>query len=116
MTAETVGALVAIAAYELVLGVLVIASARKHKEEGTEMVENLIAPVEIGDKVHYLLEDDETGVVSFVPYRVCGVAYIDGKWYAVDHDGDLNECNTRWCVIGYRGAEHCEVKGNKERL
>lgn len=68
------------------------------------MYKNLIPPVEIGDKVHYMrFHSDHT--VTFHPYTVRGVACLHGKWYVVDDDRSLNEVNTRWCVIGYRGAE-----------
>lgn len=66
--------------------------------------QDITPPVKIGDKVHYI-KIGENRVTTFHPYVVRGVAFLDGKWYAIDEDRGFNEVNTRWCVIGYNGKE-----------
>lgn len=62
-------------------------------------------PVSIGDTVHYI-EKDEDGVTSFHPYIVCGLATkADGKQYVITEDGEMNEINSAFCILGYRGHE-----------
>jgi hypothetical protein len=67
-------------------------------------MDNSTPPVKIGDKVHYMARY-ESGEVVFRSYTVCGVAFINNKWYAIDSERGFNECNTEWCVIGYQGTE-----------
>lgn len=61
-------------------------------------------PIKVGDKVHYI-EKDEDNVVTFHPYIVRGIALVDGKWFALDSEMELNEVDTEWCVVGYNGPE-----------
>lgn len=62
-------------------------------------------PVTIGDTVHYI-EMDENNVTTFHPYTVCGLATkADGKQYVITEDGELNEINSPFCIMGYKGHE-----------
>ncbi len=54
-------------------------------------------PVSVGDTVHYI-EQSAEHVVSFVPYKVTGLAVKDGKQYVITEDGDLNEIWSDMCV------------------
>lgn len=66
---------------------------------------NISYPVSLGDTVHYM-EKDEDGVTSFHPYIVCGLATkADGKQYVITEDGELNEINSHFCILGYKGHE-----------
>ncbi len=59
-------------------------------------------PVAVGDTVKSrCVEEDEHGnpVVTLVPWEVKGVAYKDGKYYAIDDSGELYECGTAECII-----------------
>ena len=79
-----------------------IADRFRKKDKHTKSV--CAPPIKIGDKVHYI-EKDEDNVTTYHPYTVCGVAFLDGKWYAIDKNKEFNEVNTEWCVLGYRGTE-----------
>lgn len=58
-------------------------------------------PVAIGETVKTACEEaDEFGnpVTELITWEVCGVAYKDGKCYAIDAHGEMYEVNTRYCI------------------
>ena len=60
-------------------------------------------PVSEGDTVHYV-EKTSDNIVSFVPYKVCGLAVKDGKQYVITEDGDLNEIWSEMCILDIGSA------------
>lgn len=59
-------------------------------------------PVAVGETVKTVcIEEDELGnpIATLVPWEVKGVAYKDGKYFAIDDSGELYECGTRQCII-----------------
>ena len=60
-------------------------------------------PVGEGDTVHYI-ERSSDHVVSFVPYKVCGLAVKNGKQYVITEDGDLNEIWSENCILDIGAA------------
>ena len=66
-----------------------------------EKIRELTPPVEIGDTVKCACEEsDEHGnpVTVLVPYEVCGVMRMGGKWYVLDGAGERYEVGTRYCI------------------
>ncbi len=62
-------------------------------------------PVAVGETVKSACEDaDELGnpVTELVPWEVRGVAYKEGKYYAIDGHGEMYEVNTRYCILKTR--------------
>ena len=54
-----------------------------------------------GDTVYTACEETDeydNPVTELVPWKVCGLAYKDGKKYAIHSDGSLNEIGTRFCI------------------
>ncbi len=43
-------------------------------------------------------DEDDTPITYLQPWVVKGLAYMDGKKYAIDSDGSLNEIGTRFCI------------------
>lgn len=65
-------------------------------------------PVAIGDTVRCVVED-ENHVTDIVRYKVCGLAFRDGKYYAIDEEGALSEIGSRFCVV-LEDSEACDGK------
>lgn len=53
-------------------------------------------PFRLGDEMMCVVEDDH--VASLIPFEVKGFAYKDGKMYAIDEEGALNEYMTPSCI------------------
>ena len=90
-------------------------------ERAIEKIRELTPPVEIGDEVIAIVED-ENRLVSIMHYTVAGLMYRDGKYYACGSDGDFNEVGTRLCLPpkyldrqmmlgGLTGGVHGESEG-----
>ena len=62
-----------------------------------EKIRELTPPVEIGDEVIAIVED-ENRIVSILHYTVEGLMYRGGKYYACGSDGDFNEVGSRLCL------------------
>ena len=65
-------------------------------------------PVAIGDTVRCVVED-ENHVTDIIHYKVCGLAFRDGKYYAIDEEGTLCEVGSRFCVV-LEASEACDGK------
>ena len=54
-------------------------------------------PVKVGDSVLSVLEDEDH-VVEILPWTVCGVAFYDGKYYAMDECREMYEVGSSMCL------------------
>lgn len=54
-------------------------------------------PIAVGETVKCVVKDEENRV-TLLPYTVRGVAFLDGKYYAINPDGDLCEVDTGDCL------------------
>lgn len=55
-------------------------------------------PIAVGDTVRCVVED-ENCVTDIICYKVRGLAFMDGKYYAIDDEGTLCEVGSRFCVV-----------------
>lgn len=65
---------------------------------------NVLVPlVWIGQTVWAVIDQEDPPTVE--PWEVRGVAFVEGRWYAVDKDGDQREVGTRACHLTKEIAE-----------
>ena len=72
------------------------------------------APVRMGQTVYaaVIWEDDSEEPVE--EWQVCGVAYMEDAWHAVDKDGELWRVGDWGCLLSRPEAEAFYTKKEKE--
>ncbi len=63
----------------------------------------LAPPIKEGQTVYAVLFEGDDATIY--PWKVRGVAYMQGKWYAVERDGSEWEVGGACCFLTQEGAE-----------
>lgn len=73
----------------------------------------LVPPVKEGQTVYAVLFEGDDATIY--PWQVQGVAHMQGKWYAVEHDGSEWEVGGACCFLTEQAAEEYKKQKMEEK-
>ena len=73
----------------------------------------LMPPVKLGQTVYAVLFEGDDAEIW--PWSVCGFAFMEGKWYAVERDGSEWEVGGACCHLSEEAAEQYKQREMEKR-
>ena len=73
----------------------------------------IVPPVKLGQTVYAVLFEGDDAEIW--PWSVCGFAFMEGKWYAVERDGSEWEVGGACCHLSEEAAEQYKQREMEKR-